>query len=250
MAVYDFSGKVVLVTGASRGIGKVIAEEFARAGAVVCGTATSEDGAAKIEANLSSIGKGYGFVLNALDLDSAAALAAAVAEKCGSAPDILVNNAGITRDTLFMRMKDADWDAVVTCNLTAVARLTKACISPMMKKRAGRVISITSIVGEIGNAGQCNYAAAKAGIIGFTRSLAKEVGSRGITVNCVAPGFIDTDMTKVLGDDALKHWLDNIPLKRMGQAQDIARAVLFLASEDASYITGATIDVNGGLHCA
>ncbi|MBO8416405.1 MAG: 3-oxoacyl-ACP reductase FabG [Proteobacteria bacterium] len=251
MAGFDFTDKIVLVTGASRGIGKVIAEEFARAGALVCGTATSENGAKSIEENLHAIaGKGLGLVLNALELDSVAGVVAQVTEKCGAAPEILVNNAGITRDTLFMRMKDADWDAVIACNLTAVARLSKACVSPMMKKRTGRIINITSIVGEIGNAGQCNYAAAKAGIIGFSRSLAKEVGSRGITVNCVAPGFIETDMTKELGEAGLKYWLDNIPLKRIGQASDIANAVLFLASDSASYITGATLDVNGGLRCA
>ena len=147
-------------------------------------------------------------------------------------------------------MKDQDWDAVIACNLTAVARLTKACIGPMMKKRAGRVISITSVVGEMGNAGQCNYAAAKSGIIGFTRSLAREVGSRGITVNCVAPGFIATDMTKALPEAVLKGWEDQIPLKKIGQAEDIAKAVLFLASADAGYITGATLDVNGGMRCA
>ncbi len=253
MAVYDFTGKVVLVTGASRGIGRVIAEEFVKAGAVVAGTATSDAGAAKLESELNALGssgKAYGFVHNALDLAAAATLVAAVSEKCGAAPDILINNAGITRDGLFMRMKDNDWDDVITCNLSAVARLTKACISPMIKKRSGRVISITSVVGEIGNAGQCNYAAAKAGIIGFTRSLCKEVGARGITVNCIAPGFIETDMTKVLGEAALNHWLENIPLKRMGQALDIAHAAMFLASADASYISGATIDVNGGMHCA
>ncbi|MBU3827031.1 MAG: 3-oxoacyl-ACP reductase FabG [Candidatus Anaerobiospirillum merdipullorum] len=253
MAVYDFTGKVVLVTGASRGIGRVIAEEFVKAGAVVAGTATSEAGACKLESELTALeasGKAYGFVHNALDLSAAASLVAAVTEKCGAAPEILVNNAGITRDGLFMRMKDQDWDDVIACNLSAIARLTKACISPMMKKRSGRVISITSVVGEIGNAGQCNYAAAKAGIIGFSRSLAKEVGARGVTVNCVAPGFIETDMTKVLPEAALQHWLENIPLKRMGQALDIARAVLFLASDDAAYITGATLDVNGGMRCA
>ena len=244
MAVYDFTGKVVLVTGASRGIGRVIAEEFVKAGAVVAGTATSEAGACKLESELTALeasGKAYGFVHNALDLSAAASLVAAVTEKCGAAPEILVNNAGITRDGLFMRMKDQDWDDVIACNLSAIARLTKACISPMMKKRSGRVISITSVVGEIGNAGQCNYAAAKAGIIGFSRSLAKEVGARGVTVNCVA---------KVLPEAALQHWLENIPLKRMGQALDIARAVLFLASDDAAYITGATLDVNGGMRCA
>ena len=210
----DFTGKVVLVTGASRGIGKGIAEAFASLGATVCGTATSQKGADAITEYLN--GKG----------------------------------SGITRDGLFMRMKDEDWDAVITCNLSSAARLCRACISPMMKKRSGRIINISSITGEIGNAGQCNYAAAKAGLIGFSRSLAKEVAPRGITVNCVAPGFIETDMTAVLKEDQLKAWINGIPLRRAGQVTDIAGAVVFLASDMASYITGATIDVNGGLHCA
>lgn len=244
----DFTNKVVLVTGASRGIGMSIAKAFAALGATVCGTATSQKGADEITSYLE--GKGYGFVMNSLDLDSVNGLIATVTEKCGTCPDILVNNAGITRDGLFMRMKDQDWDDVLTCNLTAVARLCKACVSPMMKKRAGRIINITSITGEIGNAGQCNYAAAKAGMIGFSKSLAKEVASRGITVNCVAPGFIQTDMTAALNEEQLKAWINNIPLKRAGVPDDIAGAVVFLASDLASYITGATIDVNGGMHCA
>ena len=243
----DFTGKVVLVTGASRGIGKGIAEAFASLGATVCGTATSQKGADAITEYLN--GKGSGFVLNALEDGSIDALFAAVAEKYGT-PDVLVNNAGITRDGLFMRMKDEDWDAVITCNLSSAARLCRACISPMMKKRSGRIINISSITGEIGNAGQCNYAAAKAGLIGFSRSLAKEVAPRGITVNCVAPGFIETDMTAVLKEDQLKAWINGIPLRRAGQVTDISGAVVFLASDMASYITGATIDVNGGLHCA
>ena len=243
----DFTGKVVLVTGASRGLGKGIAEAFASVGATVCGTATSQKGADAITEYLN--GKGSGFVLNALEDGSIDALFAAVAEKYGT-PDVLVNNAGITRDGLFMRMKDEDWDAVITCNLSSAARLCRACISPMMKKRSGRIINISSITGEIGNAGQCNYAAAKAGLIGFSRSLAKEVAPRGITVNCVAPGFIETDMTAVLKEDQLKAWINGIPLRRAGQVTDIAGAVVFLASDMASYITGATIDVNGGLHCA
>ena len=243
----DFTGKVVLVTGASRGIGKGIAEAFASLGATVCGTATSQKGADAITEYLN--GKGAGFVLNALEEGSIDALFAAVSEKYG-APDILVNNAGITRDGLFIRMKDEDWEAVITCNLSSAARLCRACVSPMMKKRSGRIINISSITGEIGNAGQCNYAAAKAGLIGFSRSLAKEVAPRGITVNCVAPGFIETDMTAVLKEDQLKAWINGIPLRRAGQVTDIAGAVVFLASDMASYITGATIDVNGGLHCA
>ncbi len=247
MFSFDFTDKIVLVTGATRGIGRSIALNFASLGATVCGTATSEQGAQDITQFLD--GKGFGFVMNGLDLDSVDALLDKIVEKCGRAPDILVNNAGITRDTLFMRMKNEDWDAVLTCNLTSVARLTKACISPMMKARAGRIINITSITGQIGNAGQTNYAAAKAGMIGFTKSLAQEVASRGITVNCVAPGFIETDMTKVLKEEQLKVWTDKIPLKRAGTVDDIAASVVFLASDMASYITGATIDVNGGLHC-
>lgn len=247
MFSFDFTDKIVLVTGATRGIGRSIALNFASLGATVCGTATSEQGAQDITQFLD--GKGFGFVMNGLELDSVDALLDKIIEKCGRAPDILVNNAGITRDTLFMRMKNEDWDAVLTCNLTSVARLTKACISPMMKARTGRIINITSITGQIGNAGQTNYAAAKAGMIGFTKSLAQEVASRGITVNCVAPGFIETDMTKVLKEEQLKVWTDKIPLKRAGTVDDIAASVVFLASDMASYITGATIDVNGGLHC-
>ena len=248
MEDFDFSGKIVLVTGASRGIGKEIAQKFASLGATVVGTATTAEGASKIEESLN--GKGFGLVLNALQLDTVAQVVDQVVEKCGAAPDILVNNAGITRDTLFMRMKDVDFDEVIACNLTAAVRLSKACIGPMMKKRAGRIISITSVVGETGNAGQCNYAASKAGIIGFTRSLAQEVGSRGITVNCVAPGFIETDMTKVLSDEQKKAYESRIPLRKLGQVADIANAVVFLASDWASYITGTTLDVNGGMRCA
>ena len=243
----DFTNKVVLVTGASRGIGKGIALSFAKLGATVCGTATSQSGADGITQMLD--GKGFGFVMNSLDLESVDALLAQITQKVGSAPDILVNNAGITKDGLFMRMKNEDWNDVLTCNLTAVARLTKACMSAMIKKRAGRIINITSISGQTGNAGQCNYSAAKAGLIGFTRSLSKELGARGITVNCVAPGFIETDMTAVLTEDQLKAWTQNIPLKRAGVVDDIAGAVVFLASDMASYITGSTIDVNGGMNC-
>ena len=248
MEDFDFFFFFVLVTGASRGIGKEIAQKFASLGATVVGTATTAEGASKIEESLN--GKGFGLVLNALQLDTVAQVVDQVVEKCGAAPDILVNNAGITRDTLFMRMKDVDFDEVIACNLTAAVRLSKACIGPMMKKRAGRIISITSVVGETGNAGQCNYAASKAGIIGFTRSLAQEVGSRGITVNCVAPGFIETDMTKVLSDEQKKAYESRIPLRKLGQAADIANAVVFLASDWASYITGTTLDVNGGMRCA
>ncbi len=243
----DFTGKLVLVSGASRGIGRAIAERFAELGATVCGTATSEKGAASITEYLQ--GKGYGFVMNGLESESVDKLFADVQEKCGSAPDILVNNAGITRDTLFMRMKEQDWADVLQCNLNSHVKLSKLCVAAMMKKRAGRIISIASIVGETGNAGQCNYAAAKAGLIGFSKSLAKEVGSRGITVNCVAPGFVATDMTAALKPEQLKAWTDSIPLKRAATADDIAGAVIFLASEMGSYITGTTLDVNGGLYC-
>lgn len=244
----NFEGKIVLVTGASRGIGAAIIEAFFERGATVCGTATSQDGADKITSLYGQ--RGLGFVYNSLELDQGASLVEAVKEKFGAAPDILVNNAGITRDGLFMRMKDQDWDDVIACNLTAVARLSKACVSQMMKKRWGRIISITSVVGEMGNPGQCNYAAAKAGIIGFTRSLAQEAGARGVLVNAVAPGFIDTDMTKVLGEQAASALCSRIPLKKMGTAEDIAHAVLFLASDLSGYITGATLDVNGGMFCA
>ena len=240
----DFSGKVVLVTGASRGIGKGIAEAFASLGATVCGTATSQKGADAITEYLN--GKGAGFVLNALEEGSIDALFAAVSEKYG-APDILVNNAGITRDGLFMRMKDEDWDAVITCNLSSAARLCRACVSPMMKKRSGRIINISSITGEIGNAGQCNYAAAKAGLIGFSRSLAKEVAPRGITVNCVAPGFIETDMTAAMPESARAAAAAAIPAGRIGRAEDVAAAVAFLAGEQAGYITGQVLCVDGGM---
>ncbi len=243
----DFNGKTALVSGASRGIGKAIALRLSELGATVVGTATSESGAAAITEYLN--GKGCGLVMNGLDNASVDELYKNAVEKLGTSPDILVNNAGITRDTLFIRMKDEDWNDVLQCNLSAHARLSKLCVSAMMKKRAGRVISITSIVGETGNAGQCNYAAAKAGLIGFSKSLAKEVASRGITVNCVAPGFVTTDMTAALKPEQLKAWTDTIPLKRAATVDDIAGAVVFLASDLASYITGSTIDVNGGLYC-
>lgn len=247
MIKLDFTGKLVLVTGASRGIGKAIAVEFADLGATVCGTATSENGAAAITEYLN--GKGCGMVMNGLDNASVDALFAAVEEKFGAAPDILVNNAGITRDQLLMRMKDEDWNDVIQCNLTAQMRIARLCVAKMMKKRSGRIVSISSIVGETGNAGQCNYAAAKAGLIGFSKSLAKEVASRGITVNCVAPGFVATDMTAALKPEQLKAWTDTIPLKRAATAEDIANGVIFLCSEMASYITGTVLDVNGGLYC-
>jgi len=241
-------GKIALVTGASRGIGQAILHELARRGAFVVGTATSDSGAAAIGATLAEAGlKGEG---RKLDVNDAAACEALVDElvKAHGKLDILVNNAGITRDTLLMRMKDEDWDAVIQTNLTSVFRLSKAAIKPMMKARTGRIVSIASVVGAMGNPGQTNYAAAKAGMMGFTKSLAKEVGSRGITVNCVAPGFIDTDMTRALPDAQRQALLQHIPLGRLGAVDDIAQAVAFLASDQAGYITGTTMHVNGGMY--
>ena len=243
----DFSGKIVLVTGASRGIGKGIAQAFEQLGATVYGTATSEKGAAGITEYLN--GHGKGFVMNSLDKQTVEDCFNAVVADAGTCPDIIINNAGITRDTLFMRMKDQDWSDVLQCNLFACVQMCKLAIGPMMKKRAGRIINISSIVGQDGNAGQCNYAAAKAGLIGFSKSLAKEVGSRGITVNCIAPGFVATDMTAALNEEQLKALTNSIPLKRAASVDDIAGAAVFLASDLAAYITGSTIDVNGGLHC-
>jgi len=243
----DFSGKIVLVTGASRGIGKGIAQAFEQLGATVYGTATSEKGAAGITEYLN--GHGKGFVMNSLDKQTVEDCFNAVVADAGTCPDIIINNAGITRDTLFMRMKDQDWSDVLQCNLFACVQMCKLAIGPMMKKRAGRIINISSIVGQDGNAGQCNYAAAKAGLIGFSKSLAKEVGSRGITVNCIAPGFVAIDMTAALNEEQLKAWTNSIPLKRAASVDDIAGAAVFLASDLAAYITGSTIDVNGGLHC-
>lgn len=240
----DFSGKVVLVTGASRGIGKSIAQSFAAGGAKVIGTATSQSGADAISEYLGE--HGCGLVLNSLQPETFADFVKAVEEKVGATVDILVNNAGITRDGLFMRMKEDDWDAVLTCNLSSVAKLTQLCMRGMIKKRQGRIINITSVVGESGNVGQCNYAAAKAGLIGFTKSLARELAARNVTVNCVAPGFIATDMTAVLKDEIKENILKSVPLGVMGESDDIANAVLFLASDGAKYVTGTTLDVNGG----
>lgn len=240
----DFSGKVVLVTGASRGIGKSIAQSFAAGGAKVIGTATSQSGADAISEYLGE--QGCGLVLNSLQPETFADFVKVVEEKAGATVDILVNNAGITRDGLFMRMKEDDWDAVLTCNLSSVAKLTQLCMRGMIKKRQGRIINITSVVGESGNVGQCNYAAAKAGLIGFTKSLARELAARNVTVNCVAPGFIATDMTAVLKDEIKESILKSVPLGVMGESDDIANAVLFLASDGAKYVTGTTLDVNGG----
>ncbi len=239
--------EVALVTGASRGIGRAIAEALGTEGATVIGTATTEAGADAIQERLAEAGiSGYGMVLDVADPASIDAVMGAIGEKYG-APTILVNNAGITRDNLLMRMKDDEWESILETNLTSVFRLSKACLRNMMKARKGRIINIGSVVGTTGNPGQANYAAAKAGMLGFTKSLAREVGSRGITVNTVAPGFIDTDMTRELPEEQRKALLNTIPLGRLGQAEEIAQAVVFLASDAAAYITGETLHVNGGM---
>jgi 3-oxoacyl-[acyl-carrier protein] reductase len=244
-------GEVALVTGASRGIGRAIAAALLDQGAAVAGTATTDAGAARIGEELAGEGrKVIGLRLDVTDLDSIEAALAAIQDAFGAAPGILVNNAGITRDGLLLRMQEADWDAIIATNLTAVYRLTKACLRPMTKARRGRIINISSVVGATGNAGQANYAAAKAGVIGFTKSLAREVGARGITANCVAPGFIDTDMTRGLGDEHRQALLASIPLNRLGASEEVAAAVAFLASPAASYITGETLHVNGGMYMA
>lgn len=240
--------EVALVTGASRGIGHAIALTLARAGARVIGTATSAEGAAKFSAALASHGyNGHGAVLDAGDGASIDALIAAL-EAANESPTILVNNAAITRDTLLLRMKQEDWDRVIATNLTSAFRLSKACVRRMMKERRGRIINLTSVVGLTGNAGQANYAAAKAGLLGFTKSLAQELASRNITVNAVAPGFIDTDMTRALTAEQRAALLTRVPLGRLGTPEDIAAAVLFLASPQAAYITGETLHVNGGMY--
>ncbi|WP_175721876.1 MULTISPECIES: 3-oxoacyl-ACP reductase FabG [Burkholderia] len=240
--------QVAIVTGASRGIGRAIAIELARLGATVIGTATSESGAAAITAGFAEAGvTGRGAVLNVNDAAAAEALIDATVKEFG-ALHVLVNNAGITQDQLAMRMKDEDWDAVIDTNLKSVFRLSRAVLRPMMKARGGRIINITSVVGSAGNPGQANYAAAKAGVAGMTRALAREIGSRGITVNCVAPGFIDTDMTKTLPEEQQAALKTQIPLGRLGSPEDIAHAVAFLASPQAGYITGTTLHVNGGMY--
>ena len=241
------AGQIALVTGASRGIGAAIALELGKQGAIVIGTATSEKGASAISETLTAAGiQGEGMSLDVNDAAQVEATLKAVGEKYGDV-SVLVNNAGITRDTLLMRMKDEDWDAVISTNLTSVFRMSQAVLRPMMKARVGRIISISSVVGHMGNAGQTNYAAAKAGMTGFTKSLAAEVGSRGITVNCVAPGFIETDMTAELSEDITNKMLARIPLGRLGSVKEIAATVAFLASPSAAYITGETIHVNGGM---
>jgi 3-oxoacyl-[acyl-carrier protein] reductase len=242
------NNEVALVTGASRGIGHQIALTLAGAGAKVIGTSTTAEGAAKLTAELASHGyNGHGAVL---DVGNPASIEALMSEldSATEMPTILVNNAAITRDTLLLRMKPEDWDQVITTNLTSVFRLSKACLRRMMKERRGRIINLTSIVGLTGNPGQANYSAAKAGLLGFTKSLAREVASRGITVNAVAPGFVDTDMTRALNEEQRAALLGQIPAGRLGSPADIAAAVLFLASDSASYITGETLNVNGGMY--
>ncbi len=237
-------GQVVLITGGSRGIGAALVEEFLSRGAQVAATATSESGAAALSAKIAAQGRGY-----VLDVTDDAAMDATLAQIRGDlgAPSILINNAGITRDQLLLRMKDEDWDRVLHTNLRAVYRLSRLCVRDMIKAQYGRIISITSVVGMMGNAGQSNYAAAKAGVMGFSRALAREVAGRGVTVNCVAPGFIATDMTAALSDSQREHLLAQIPAARLGTGQDVAAAVAFLASAEAGYITGETLQVNGGL---
>jgi 3-oxoacyl-[acyl-carrier protein] reductase len=238
------AGEIALVTGASRGIGAAIAAALADAGATVVGTATTEGGGAAISEALA--GKGRGIALNIADDESVATALKDIQDNEGS-PTIVVNNAGITRDNLLMRMKPEEWDDVIATNLSGVYRVSKACLRGMMKAKKGRIVNIASVIGVMGNAGQSNYAAAKAGIIGFSKSLAREIGSRNITVNVIAPGFIDTDMTRVLAEDQRQGMLAQVPLGRLGEGQDIANAVVFLASPAGAYITGETLHVNGGM---
>jgi 3-oxoacyl-[acyl-carrier protein] reductase len=246
----SLENQITLVTGASRGIGQAIALRLAQDGAIVIGTATSENGAEAITAYLKDAGaKGIGMMLDVTSQESIDGVMKRIEAEYG-VPTILVNNAGITRDNLLMRMKDEEWDAIIQTNLTSIFRVSRACLRGMMKAKKGRIISIASVVGVSGNAGQANYAAAKAGVIGFSKSLAREVGSRGITANVVAPGFIDTDMTRALPETQRAALLGQIPLNRLGQAEEIAHAVAFLASAGAGYITGETIHVNGGMYMA
>ncbi|PXX47151.1 3-oxoacyl-ACP reductase FabG [Undibacterium pigrum] len=245
----QLENQVALVTGASRGIGKAIAIGLAKAGAKVIGTATTESGAAAITAYLEELapGSGKGVAFNVNEVERAAGLVDEIQKEFGSL-SILVNNAGITQDQLAMRMKEEEWDSVISTNLTSVARLSRAVLRGMMKAKHGRIINITSVVGSSGNPGQMNYAAAKAGVAGMSRALAREIGSRNITVNCIAPGFIDTDMTRALSDDQKAAILQQIPLAKLGRPEDIAAATVFLASPDAGYITGTTLHVNGGMY--
>ena len=241
-------GQIALVTGASRGIGAAILQKLGEAGATVIGTATTEAGANAIQQRITDAGwTGAGMMLNVVDPAQCDAIVKAIEAKFGGV-SILVNNAGVTRDTLLLRMKDEDWQTVIDTDLTSVFRLSRAVIKSMMKARFGRIISIGSVVGAIGNPGQVNYVAAKAGLVGFTKALAREVGSRNITVNCVAPGFIETDMTKALAEAQVARLVEKIPLGRLGQANDVAEAVLYLAGPGAAYVTGNTIHVNGGMH--
>ena len=244
----DLSGEIVLVTGASRGIGAAIADQLAARGAFFIGTATTESGAQAISARLASAG-GVGRVLNVTDSAAVDALVDDISKTIGPV-SVLVNNAGITRDQILMRMKDDDWNAIIDTNLSSVYRTSKAVMRGMMKARKGRIINIASVIGLTGNAGQSNYAAAKAGIIAFSKSLAKEIGSRGVTVNVVAPGFIDTDMTRAMPEDAKAALVGQIALGRLGEPADIARAVAFLAGPSATYITGQTLNANGGMYMA
>ncbi|MGK2960001.1 MAG: 3-oxoacyl-ACP reductase FabG [Candidatus Malihini olakiniferum] len=241
----SFEEKIALVTGASRGIGRAIGETLVVRGATVVGTATSEKGAQAISKYLSANGKGY--MLNVVDQASINAVLTAIRADFGEI-DILINNAGITRDNLLMRMKDDEWEDIIDTNLTSVFRLSKAVLRAMMKKRFGRIVTIGSVVGTMGNGGQANYAAAKAGLIGFSKSLAREVASRGITVNVVAPGFIETDMTQILTEEQRAGTLSYVPANRLGDAKEVASAVAFLASDEAGYITGETLHVNGGMY--
>ncbi|MBI4938852.1 MAG: 3-oxoacyl-ACP reductase FabG [Nitrosomonadales bacterium] len=244
----SLQGQIALVTGATRGIGQGIALELGKQGATVVGTATSEKGAQAISAYLDAADiKGCGMALNVNDGAQVEQVLGEIRKRYGEVL-ILVNNAGITRDNLLARMSDEEWDEVLATNLKSVFRLSRAVMRGMMKARSGRIISISSVVGSMGNAGQANYAASKAGMAGFTRSLAQEIGSRNITVNCVAPGFIDTDMTQSLGDEQRARLIEQVPLKRLGQAADVAAAVVFLAGPGAAYITGVTLHVNGGMY--
>ena len=244
--MFSLNEKVVLVTGASRGIGKAIAQQLKELGATVIGTATSEAGAEKIS---DYLGNGNGLVLNVNDNNSISAMFDNIKENHGVI-DVLVNNAGITRDNLFMRMKDDEWQDIIDTNLSSIFKISKAVLRPMMKKRNGRIINIGSVVGSMGNAGQVNYATSKAGLLGFTKSLAREVASRGITVNTIAPGFIDTDMTQTLTDEQKEGIFSQVPANRLGKPEEIANAVAFLASDAAAYITGETLHVNGGMYMA